>query len=228
MMSDVRLVGLGLLIAVVGAPSAAVAAAPAADGIASVTSVRRLISEISAEQGVDPRLVHAVIQVESGYDTHAVSRKGALGLMQLMPATARRLAVDDPFNPADNIRGGVQELARLMTVYRGDLPLALAAYNAGEGAVSRFGGVPPYAETNDYVDRIMSLYLGRPYHGGRVRSAPVRLVRSDGGGGILITNQDGAARTRTDLPRLSGGIAVSQPGEAPLAALSGGFGGASR
>ncbi len=204
------------------------AAAPAAESGGRVASVRQLVSEISAEQGVDPRLIHAVIQVESGYDPRAVSRRGALGLMQLMPETARRLAVDDPFDPADNVRGGVRELARLLALYRGDLTLALAAYNAGEGAVARFGGVPPYAETTDYVDRIMRLYLGRPYRGGRVAPAPVRLVRSGNGGEFLITNQGRAAAVPSGLPLLGGGISVNRPGSPSEARLSGGFGSTSR
>ncbi len=217
---------LALATALLSAPSLD-AAAPMADGGTRLAAMRELVADISSEQGVDPRLVHAVIQVESGYNPRAVSRRGALGLMQLMPDTARRLAVRDPLDPADNLRGGVRELARLLTVYRGDLALALAAYNAGEGAVARYGGVPPYEETTDYVDRIMRLYLGRPYHRGRRHGAPVRLIRSGGSGGVLITNT-GSADTAQQLPALGRGIAVSGPDAASSAPLSGGFGTASR
>jgi soluble lytic murein transglycosylase-like protein len=100
-------------------------------------------------------LIHAVIRQESGYDPYAVSHKGAKGLMQLMPATAKRFGVKDVFDPAENVQGGVKYLRQLLDRYDGDRRLALAAYNAGEGAVDRFGGVPPYRETQDYVDRIV-------------------------------------------------------------------------
>jgi len=100
-------------------------------------------------------LIYAVIRQESGYDPYAVSHKGAKGLMQLMPATAKRFGVKDVFDPAENVQGGVKYLRQLLDRYDGDRRLALAAYNAGEGAVDRFGGVPPYRETQDYVDRIV-------------------------------------------------------------------------
>jgi soluble lytic murein transglycosylase-like protein len=100
-------------------------------------------------------LIHAVIRQESGYDPYAVSHKGAKGLMQLMPATAKRFGVKDVFDPAENVQGGVKYHRQLLDRYDGDRRLALAAYNAGEGAVDRFGGVPPYRETEDYVDRIV-------------------------------------------------------------------------
>ncbi len=104
---------------------------------------------------MEPELIHAVIRQESGYDPYAVSHKGAKGLMQLMPATAKRFGVKDVFDPAENVQGGVKYLRQLLDRYDGDRRLALAAYNAGEGAVDRFGGVPPYRETQDYVDRIV-------------------------------------------------------------------------
>ncbi len=114
-----------------------------------------LIEHHAARHGLSADLVRAVIQVESGFNAHAVSSKGAMGLMQLMPATARALGLSDPFQPDDNIRGGVAYLAQLLARYHYDLQLGLAAYNAGPGSVERYGGVPPYRETRDYVEKIM-------------------------------------------------------------------------
>ena len=114
-----------------------------------------IIDRVSAEQGVDAKLVRAVIQVESAYQERARSPKGAMGLMQLMPDTARQYAVADPYDPAANIEAGIKHLKSLLD--RFPERLALAAYNAGEAAVERFGGIPPYAETRDYVSRILKL-----------------------------------------------------------------------
>jgi hypothetical protein len=118
------------------------------------------IRTYAAAQGVDPRLVQAVMQAESAYNPRAVSRKGAIGLMQLMPATARELSVPDPYSPEQNIRGGVTYLRRMMDLFGGRLDHAVAAYNAGPGAVQRYGGIPPYAETQQYVQRVLGLYRG--------------------------------------------------------------------
>ncbi|HEY1911722.1 MAG TPA: lytic transglycosylase domain-containing protein [Vicinamibacterales bacterium] len=114
-----------------------------------------IIDRVSAEQGVSAKLVRAVIQVESGYQERARSRKGAMGLMQLMPETARKYAVIDPYDPAANIEAGIKHLKALLE--RLPMALALAAYNAGEGAVQRFHGIPPYPETQLYVSRILQL-----------------------------------------------------------------------
>jgi hypothetical protein len=113
--------------------------------------------------GVDPILVRAVIQVESNFDAHSVSRRGARGLMQLMPETARRYGVKQIFDPDDNIRGGVRYLADLLQMFPHDLPRALAAYNAGENAVLKYAGIPPYDETMTYVKRALTVYYGSPY-----------------------------------------------------------------
>ncbi len=115
-----------------------------------------IIDRAATEHGVSPRLVRAVIEVESAYRSNAVSRKGAKGLMQLMPETAQRYAVRNPFDPEANIVAGIQHLRTLLDRYD-VVALALAAYNAGEAAVERFGGIPPYPETQDYVRRVMSL-----------------------------------------------------------------------
>ena len=110
-----------------------------------------MIDEIAAKQDVEPDLVRSVIQTESNYNPKAVSNKGAQGLMQLIPATAERFGVRDSFDSRDNIEGGVKYLRYLLDMFHGDYERAVAAYNAGEGAVTRYGGVPPYAETQSYV-----------------------------------------------------------------------------
>lgn len=198
----------------------AAAAAPAADvdGSASLTrwqreSLRLLVAELSHEHGLDPRLMDALVRVESDYNHLAVSRKGAMGLMQLMPDTARRLSVPDPFDPEANVRGGMREFQRLLDLYSGDVVLALAAYNAGEGAVSAHRGVPPYAETRGYVRRIMTLYTGRPYSApGGQRSAPVRLVRDSSNGQLVITNVGGrSAAASGGRAALGGGFGQTAP-----------------
>jgi hypothetical protein len=120
-----------------------------------------LIDTISAEHGVDPRLVRAIIRAESNFDQYAVSRAGAQGLMQLMPGTAGRYAVSNAFDPAENIRGGIRYLRSLHDMFPGRLPLVLAAYNAGENAVLRRDGIPPFPETREYVRRVLQFY-GRP------------------------------------------------------------------
>jgi soluble lytic murein transglycosylase-like protein len=112
-----------------------------------------LITAAADKYRLDPRLLASVIRAESNFGPRARSRKGAMGLMQLMPRTARQYAVDDPYDPAANIDAGARHLRTLLD--RFDLPVALAAYNAGEGAVQRFGGVPPYAETRAYIRRIL-------------------------------------------------------------------------
>lgn len=115
------------------------------------------IKAASLAYGVEEAIVRAIIHAESAYRPHVQSHKGAQGLMQLIPATARRFGVNDSFNPAQNINGGVQYLAWLLRRYKQDVTLASAAYNAGEGAVDRYGGVPPYKETRLYVARVGQL-----------------------------------------------------------------------
>lgn len=115
-----------------------------------------IINSCATEFGVDRSLVKAVIHAESGYNPNAVSSKGAAGLMQLMPGTAQDLKVADSFNPSDNIRGGVRYLRFLLDTFKGNVTLALAAYNAGLSKVAKHGGVPPYEETRNYVSKVLN------------------------------------------------------------------------
>jgi soluble lytic murein transglycosylase-like protein len=124
------------------------------------------IEQYATRYGVDATFVRAVIQVESNFNPRCVSNKGARGLMQLMPETAKRFGVKDSFDPEQNIHGGVKFLAYLMRLFNGDMHRVLAGYNAGENAVLKYGGIPPYQETSQYVVRAMTVYHGRPYGGG--------------------------------------------------------------
>ena len=116
--------------------------------------LEKLVDRVAAEHGVESPLVHSVIRAESNYNPNAVSPKGALGIMQLIPSTARRFGVSNAFDVSENIQGGVKYLRFLLDYYRGDYPKAIAAYNAGEAAVDKYHGVPPYAETRSYVERV--------------------------------------------------------------------------
>lgn len=123
----------------------------------------RIIFEAGEHQGVDPRFIHAVIWQESKYDPHAHSHAGAQGLMQLMPATAKRFGCEDPEDPVENINAGTRYLGWLLKRFSGNVELALAGYNAGEGSVDKYDGVPPYNETRNYVKTISQRY-GKMYH----------------------------------------------------------------
>lgn len=129
--------------------SPAATRSPLAEG-----SIRLMVDRVAARVGIDARLAHAVVRIESNYRPLAISPKGAMGLMQLMPTLAASYDLSDPFDPELNLETGLKHLRRLLVRY--DVRRALAAYNAGEGAVSRYGGVPPYRETQTYVQRIMA------------------------------------------------------------------------
>ena len=153
----------------------------------SPAEIGSIIDRVSSHYQIDPKLVHAMIRVESNYDPSAVSSKGAMGLMQLIPATAHRFGVQNPFDPSQNVQGGVSYLKYLLNLFGGNLPLSLAAYNAGEERVIRSGGIPAIPETEHYVRAITHLYNSKNA-GAAVTTAPaaaqitpiVRYVDSQG------------------------------------------------
>lgn len=137
-------------------PNAWSARAPA---FVDISRLVPIINDAARAHGLDPKLVHAVIRAESGYNSNAVSSKGAVGLMQLIPATAQRYGVQDSYDPGQNIHGGTRYLRDLLKMFNGNLELAIAGYNAGENAVIRAGNrIPPYPETMAYVPKVMSFY----------------------------------------------------------------------
>ena len=127
-------------------------------GIVRYSPFRNMIITAASGLEVDPALVEAIVAVESSFDPRAISPKGAIGLIQLMPQTASRYDVSDPFDPQENLTGGTRYLRDLLSRFGGDLPQVLAAYNAGEAAVFKYQGVPPYRETREYIQKVLALY----------------------------------------------------------------------
>lgn len=139
--------------------AAAATGAVRTGSVSSKTQILDLVSKMSKKHGVDENLVKALIKQESGFNPNAKSKAGAMGLMQLMPSTAKSLGVNDAYNPVQNLDGGIRYLKSMMNKYNGNVILALAAYNAGPNAVDKYDGVPPYKETQNYVRNILANYL---------------------------------------------------------------------
>lgn len=137
-----------------------------------------IISRTATTDGLDPKLLKSMMLVESGFQPYAVSRKGALGLMQLMPRTAKLYGVRNVFDPRQNVEGAARYLTYLLNLYGGDLEQTLAAYNAGEGAVARYNGIPPYDQTVLYVHKTLTAYYGLPYLGGGYGTTFTRRYRA--------------------------------------------------
>jgi soluble lytic murein transglycosylase-like protein len=133
-------------------------AAPSAPAMVPPAQIEALVGNSSEQWGVDPALVKAIIANESGFNANATSSVGAQGLMQLMPGTAAGLGVSDSYDPAQNVSGGTRYIKGLLERFNGDIPKAVAAYNAGPGAVEKYGGVPPYPETQNYVQNVLASY----------------------------------------------------------------------
>lgn len=155
-----------------------------------------VIKRIAEKHRIDQELVHVVIRAESNYDAFAVSSSGALGLMQLMPDTARQYGVANVFDPAQNIEGGVRYLKDLVRLYNGQTKLVLAAYNAGQSAVSRYKGIPPYPETKSYIAGIM-----RSYKKPTVSTKNPTYMIKDASGRTILVNEPPAADAKKSPPR---------------------------
>jgi soluble lytic murein transglycosylase-like protein len=178
---------------VAGSAAATAASKPAATASSRPTTPQELdqIVQTTAERHrVDPRLVRAVIATESNWNATAVSTKGAQGLMQLNPDTAQELGVADAFDPAQNVDGGVRYLGMMLDRYNGDVHKALAAYNAGPGAVDRSGGIPRIAETRNYVQKVTSAYIGGTGLRPRTVEAPMQIYRAvEADGRVVFRNE---------------------------------------
>ncbi len=161
------------------------------------TDYHNIILANAETYDIDPSLIKAVIETESNWDCMAISTKGAMGLMQLMPGTATDMNVRNPFNPEENIEGGTKYLKYLLERFKGDLTLALAAYNAGPNAVEKYGYIPPYSETRQYVSKVLSLYNGdsSEYKKGRNRDKIYKVILEDGS--VLFTNSSHLSKSRS-------------------------------
>jgi soluble lytic murein transglycosylase-like protein len=160
-----------------------------------------LIDDAARTHSVDPKLVKSVMLVESAFNPDAVSRKGARGLMQLMPETAKQHGVANSFDPAQNIRGGTRYLAYLLGLFGNDLPRSLAAYNAGEAAVLRYGGVPPYEETRLYVHKALTAYYGKSSLAGGFGLPAATTYRAPKGRPVRVTRDENNRVVLTTDPR---------------------------
>lgn len=145
--------------------------------------INRIVEEIAHKYSLEPTLIHSIIKIESNYDPWAISPKGAIGLMQLMPTTAAQYGVRDIFDPRENIEGGVRYLKDLIRLYQGRTDLVLAAYNAGQEAVKKFGGIPPYPETINYIEKVKASY-NKPVI--RTRTRIYKFI--DKKGRVVLTN----------------------------------------
>jgi len=178
-------------------------------------SMRAIVMTISLRYGVDPALVEAVISVESAFDPLAISAKGAMGLMQLMPETASRYGVSNPFNPRENLAGGVRYLRYLLIRFE-NLPHALAAYNAGETAVLRYRGIPPYRETRDYVKKVIDRYRPGPL---LLSSSSVLFLGQRDREGVFVLKSSGGylrmsrvtRKDRNSHPQSNGNVDSTRP-----------------
>jgi soluble lytic murein transglycosylase-like protein len=173
-------------------------AAPAPAATASIPSAYvEIINNACDRHGVDPALIHALVKVESDFNPYALSRKGAMGLMQIMPQTAVDMNIKNSFNPIENIDGGVKYLRYLIDRYDGNLSLALAAYNSGETSVKRWGTIPPYKETQNYVKRILTIY-----NGGNGQFVPrYTIYVGYGEDGALLLTDNPSSHRNTNLKR---------------------------
>lgn len=183
--THVRGLGLTLKSVGVGRVRLAMTAVEMARVIKSPELIQ-IVDEIAAAEGVDTFLARAIIQAESAFNYRARSHAGALGLMQLMPATAERFGVTDPFDPRQNISGGVKYLRWLNDYYKGDLEKVVAAYNAGEGAVNRYKGIPPFRETRAYVPRVLGLFRAKAVQPDPKAAGAMRLLATKGRGGFEV------------------------------------------
>ncbi|MBF0142176.1 MAG: lytic transglycosylase domain-containing protein [Magnetococcales bacterium] len=177
---------------------------------ANTPSLLQLIHRVAVQEGVDPALLTALVATESDFKAHAVSPKGAVGLTQLMPGTARDLGVGNRFNPEENLRGGARYFRQMLDRFS-RLELALAAYNAGPGSVERYGGVPPFAETRDYIRKVMTYFGNRQMRQVRIEVEEKRLYRYRQANGTLVI-------TDAPPPRSMGAVRADDwksPGGAP-------------
>jgi soluble lytic murein transglycosylase-like protein len=171
---------------------------PAGTATGTGTAIDAMVARIAAEHSLPAQLIHSVIKVESNYNPYALSNKGAQGLMQLIPATARRFGVNNAFNPVENIQGGAKYLRYLLDLYEENYPLALAAYNAGEAAVARYGGIPPFAETQNYVLLVRKqLEQAKKAEAAKVAAAPAPVLEAQQTGPahiVEVLQADGSVR----------------------------------